>query len=341
MRVYRKFWLVLGIAGDLCLGACKRSSNEADKGPSLRFERPERPRGRTGARRDSPSCTPRARGRHEREDRDDSAAKEALTATVSLPGEITSIRIARRKISSPVAGRIEVSFREGRTVKRGDVLALIRVPELGNIRSAYTAAIAKAKAAPRFPTRVAARQASRFRTNIRDADAQAQALEAESRSLGEQLTGLGAGAGGGSAFLLALRAAIDGTVIHGMRSSGSRSPRQDPRKHRGARAGLVSRSRLRKGPLGASHRGCRGSTSQCISRSPSPWRYSVHRATDRSVRSYPHGTRVVLANPEGLIRIDSGTAQVAKGTPARTAPRRAALHLGGGCRQVGGFRETA
>ena len=36
-------------------------------------------------------------------------------------------------------------------MKRGDVLALIRVPELGNIRSAYTAAIAKAKAAARTP----------------------------------------------------------------------------------------------------------------------------------------------------------------------------------------------
>ena len=142
--------------------------------------------------------------------------KETLASTLSLPGEIVSDPDRSARISSPVAGRVEtVSFREGVAVKKGNVLALVRVPELGNVRSAFTAATAKAKAARSNASRLESLLADRLTSeqSYRDAVAQADALEAEERSLGEQLSGLGAGTAGGSGFLLALRAPIDGIVL--------------------------------------------------------------------------------------------------------------------------------
>jgi cobalt-zinc-cadmium efflux system membrane fusion protein len=142
--------------------------------------------------------------------------KQTLVATLSLPGEIMSDPDRSARISSPVAGRLEtVTFREGAPVAKGEVLALVRVPELGNVRSAFIAATAKAKAARSNASRLEALLADRLTSEQahRDAVAQAEALEAEARSLGEQLTGLGAGTAAGSAFLLALRAPIAGTVL--------------------------------------------------------------------------------------------------------------------------------
>ena len=102
MRVYRKSWRSSASQAVLCLVACKRSSNEADKGASFgRFERSERSCGRTGARRDSPSCTPRARGRREREDRDGSRCKRIARCDAVFAGEIAPIRIARRRFRHP------------------------------------------------------------------------------------------------------------------------------------------------------------------------------------------------------------------------------------------------
>src|SRR4029079_3534301 len=84
-----------------------------------------------------------------------------------------------------------------------------------NVRSAHTAATAKAKAARSNASRLESLLADRLTSeqSYRDAVAQAEALEAEARSLGEQLAGLGAGPSGGAAFLLALRAPIDGIVL--------------------------------------------------------------------------------------------------------------------------------
>src|SRR4029078_13155430 len=73
--------------------------------------------------------------------------KEPLAPTLSLPGEISPDPDRSARVSSPVAGRVErVSFQEGTAVKKGDVLAVIRIPELGKVRGAFTATSAKAKA---------------------------------------------------------------------------------------------------------------------------------------------------------------------------------------------------
>lgn len=142
--------------------------------------------------------------------------KGTLAITVSLPGEIAVDPDRAARIAAPVAGRIEeVRFKEGASVKKGDVLAVIRVPELGKVRGAQAVAFAKAKAARTNTDRLKSLLEKRLTSEqaVVDAEAEAQALSIEARALGEQLTAMGAGAGAGSPFLLTLKAPIDGVVI--------------------------------------------------------------------------------------------------------------------------------
>lgn len=141
--------------------------------------------------------------------------REVLSAVLPLPGEITADPDKSARLSSPAAGRIEtVSFREGARVTKGEVLATIRIPELGKLRGAYVATLDRAKAARSNADRqkdlsehrVAAAQA------YVDAVATADALEAEANALGEQLATLGAGSTAGPSQL-ALRAPVSGVVI--------------------------------------------------------------------------------------------------------------------------------
>jgi cobalt-zinc-cadmium efflux system membrane fusion protein len=143
--------------------------------------------------------------------------KEALTATLSLPGEIVADPDKSGRISSPVAGRLEnVSFKEGTAVKKGDVLAVLRVPDLGKIRGAYTAATSKARAARTNADRLKSLVDQRLAANqaYLDAQAEAESMDAEASALGEQLAAIGAGGASGSAFLLTLRAPVSGVVVH-------------------------------------------------------------------------------------------------------------------------------
>src|SRR5690606_5641081 len=83
--------------------------------------------------------------------------REVLAVTVALPGELVPDPDKTARVASPVAGRIErIGFREGRAVKAGEVLAVIRVPDLGKIRAEYAARLAKAKAARSNATRLKA-----------------------------------------------------------------------------------------------------------------------------------------------------------------------------------------
>jgi len=143
--------------------------------------------------------------------------KEPLTATLTLPGEIVADPDKSGRISSPVAGRVEeVSFKEGTPVKKGDVLAVLRVPDLGKIRGAYAAATSKARAARTNADRLKSLVDQRLAANqaYLDAQAEAESLDAEAKALGEQLGALGAGGASGSAYLLTLRAPASGVVVH-------------------------------------------------------------------------------------------------------------------------------
>ncbi len=140
--------------------------------------------------------------------------REALAATVDLPGEVSSDPDRTAKVSALIPGRIEsVSFTEGQAVKKGDLLALIKVPELGKAKAAFAAMTAKAASARSNADRLQALSEKRLAANqeVTAAKADADALEAEAKAADEQLRALGTGTVVGSE--LALRAPIDGVAI--------------------------------------------------------------------------------------------------------------------------------
>lgn len=142
--------------------------------------------------------------------------REVLEMSVTLPGEIVPDPDKSARVSSPVAGRIErVGFREGKAVKAGDVLAIIRVPDLGRLRSEYAARLAKAKAARSNATRLRSLLDQRLTAEqtYLDAVAEADALEAEGRASAEQLTALGLKGEGATSSALTLRAPLSGIVV--------------------------------------------------------------------------------------------------------------------------------
>ncbi len=142
--------------------------------------------------------------------------KGTLAVTISLPGEIAADPDRSARIASPAEGKVEdVRFKEGATVKKGDTLAVIRVPELGKVRGAQASTLAKAKAARTNANRLKALLEQRLTSEqaVVDAEAEARALSVEAQALGEQLMALGAGGQSGAPFLLALRSPMDGTVI--------------------------------------------------------------------------------------------------------------------------------
>ena len=139
--------------------------------------------------------------------------KEVLRASLLLPGEIAANPDKSGRISSPVAGRIEVvSFQEGGSVKKGDAMITLRVPDLGKLRGAYAATQSKAKAARANADRLKDLSGERLASQqaALDAEAEAQALAAEEAALSAQLSAVGAG--GGDGFLLVLRAPASGVV---------------------------------------------------------------------------------------------------------------------------------
>jgi cobalt-zinc-cadmium efflux system membrane fusion protein len=141
---------------------------------------------------------------------------EVLATTLGLAGDIVADPDKSARVSSPVAGHLEsVSVKEGSHVKKGDALAVLRVPDLGKVRGAYLATGAKARTARSNAERLKALLDQRLTSEqaYLDAKAEADSLDAESMALGDQLNAMGAGTGGGADFLLTLRAPLAGTVI--------------------------------------------------------------------------------------------------------------------------------
>ena len=143
------------------------------------------------------------------------ATKEVLVGMLDLPGQIAADPDKTARIASPVAGRIEeVFFKEGTVVKRGDALVVVRVPELGKIRSAFASTTAKAKAARSNAERIKTLRGQGLsgEQEYLNADAEAQALEADVRALAEQLGAMGMNPGGTGA-LLTIRASLAGVAV--------------------------------------------------------------------------------------------------------------------------------
>ncbi len=143
-------------------------------------------------------------------------SKEVLATTLGLAGEIVADPDRSARLSSPVAGHLEsVSFQEGKRVKVGEVLAVLRVPDLGKVRGAYAATTAKAKTARLNADRLKSLLDQRLTSEqaYSDAKAEADALDAEALALGDQLGAMGVSKSGGADFLLTVRAPISGVVI--------------------------------------------------------------------------------------------------------------------------------
>ncbi|MEY2934311.1 MAG: hypothetical protein RL033_5060 [Pseudomonadota bacterium] len=141
--------------------------------------------------------------------------KEVLAITLALPGELAVDPDKNARVASPVAGRLaKVSFQEGSRVKRGDVLATVRVPDLARMRAQHAATRARAHALRSNATRLTELGAKGLAApqEVLEASSAAEALEVEARALDEQLGLLGS-AGPTQGSELALRAPISGVVI--------------------------------------------------------------------------------------------------------------------------------
>ena len=144
------------------------------------------------------------------------AARGVLATTVGLPGEIAAEPDRTARVAAPTPGRLEqVSFNEGTTVKRGDVMAVLRVPDVGRLRGSLAAAKARAKASRANADRLRSLKESGLGAEqaVVDADADARAQEAEAAAIGEQLSAIGVNAEGAGGFLVPIRAPISGVVV--------------------------------------------------------------------------------------------------------------------------------
>lgn len=146
-------------------------------------------------------------------------AREALAATIDLPGEVSFDPDKAARVSAWVSGRIEaLHFKEGQAVKQNDLLATIRVPELSKARAAYTASAAKAAAARSNAERLKklAQERLAAQQEVVAAQAEAEALEADAAAAAAQLSTLGFGANDtrpGGSSQLQLRAPISGDIV--------------------------------------------------------------------------------------------------------------------------------
>lgn len=143
------------------------------------------------------------------------ATKQTLAPTLALPGEVAADPDRSARVASPVAGRLsDVRFKEGSAVKKGDILAVLRIPEIGKVRAAYSATTAKAAAAKANADRLEglAEKGMAAKQEAVAARAEADALDAEAKALGEQLGALGMGSGGAGSELV-LRAPVAGVVV--------------------------------------------------------------------------------------------------------------------------------
>jgi cobalt-zinc-cadmium efflux system membrane fusion protein len=143
--------------------------------------------------------------------------REALAATIDLPGEVSFDPDKTASVSALVSGRIEsVRFSEGQHVKKGDVLASIRVLDLGKARAAFTATSAKAAAARSNADRLQVLADKRLAAaqEVLAARADADALEADARAAEQALHALGTDSlGANAASELLVRAPISADVV--------------------------------------------------------------------------------------------------------------------------------
>lgn len=147
------------------------------------------------------------------------AKREVLVTAIDLPGEIKGDPDRTAHVAARIQGRIDrVLFREGERVEKNQLLAVIRAPELGELRSTYLSGKARARAARNNAERLQSLAEGRLAAahELLVAQTEAEALEAEARAAAEKLEALGIPlpkTSSKASSLMELRAPIAGTVV--------------------------------------------------------------------------------------------------------------------------------
>lgn len=139
--------------------------------------------------------------------------RRALPSAVDLTGELGPDPDRMAQVAARMAGRIDkVLIQEGALVHAGDLLAVVRAPELGELSSAAQSLAARASSARSNANRLEALLKSGLASQqeVLAAKSEADALESQARAAGERAGAVGAGAAGAA---LQLRAPISGTIL--------------------------------------------------------------------------------------------------------------------------------
>lgn len=207
------FWLAAGLSAAFSMVACDRGAPSAAADHAAASGSPE-PSALADAKDPPRLLSPSAEVVAGAGIKTAPVSRRALAGALSLPGELVADPDRMARISSPATGRIErVMFQEGGTVKKGDPLLIVRVPEVARVKSAQAVAQAKASAARANAVRLRLLQAEGLTAEqpVLDAEAEAGAFEAEARSRSDELGALGAASA--NAFSITLRAPISGSVV--------------------------------------------------------------------------------------------------------------------------------
>ena len=158
-------------------------------------------------------------------------AREPLETVLELPGEISPDPDRMARVSVPLDGRIErVDFKEGDRVKKGAILAVVRVVDLPERLAALSAVSAKARAARANADRLEA-LAKKGLGGLQEAEtarAEADALSAEAKGETERLGALGTEVDAAKASTMEVRAALPGTIVERHAVVGDRTGSDRP-----------------------------------------------------------------------------------------------------------------
>jgi len=142
--------------------------------------------------------------------------RASLVETFQVVGELAADPDRTAQLAARVAGTLaSLEFKEGDAVKQGQVLATIRAPSLGSLRSDLASLSARATSARSNLARLEALAARSMASQqeLAAARAEAAALDAEARAAGQRLKALGVGRTGGD-VIFTLRAPLSGVVTH-------------------------------------------------------------------------------------------------------------------------------
>jgi cobalt-zinc-cadmium efflux system membrane fusion protein len=140
--------------------------------------------------------------------------RDTLVMAIELAGEIASDPDRTADVSARMAGRLErVTFKEGGLVKAGELLAVVRAPEAGELSSTMQSLNARAMSARANASRLDALLKSGLASQqeVLAAKAEADALEAQARAAAERMRAMGGSASSGAT--LSLTSPIAGTVV--------------------------------------------------------------------------------------------------------------------------------